>query len=150
VITICLSILFLVATPQRLSDFKNALDEIFFVFKASFGKTYGLVIVEFILMIASSLIQSILLIYVSIAVGHLFNGHRVLGSFVAYFVITTAVQIITTILMVIVARISGSNFESLETIPHVVFPFTIVVSLLLSALYYISTNYIFSRKLNLE
>lgn len=150
IITICLSLLILLATPERLNDFKNALDDIFYIFKASFGKTYTLVIIEFILMIISSLIQSILLIYVSIALGHLFNGHRVLGSFVAYFVITTAVQIITTILMVIVARISGANFESIEAIPHIVFPFSIAVSLLLSALYYISTNYIFSRKLNLE
>ncbi|NLJ97430.1 MAG: hypothetical protein GX321_09790 [Clostridiales bacterium] len=150
VITICLSLLLLIATPERLNDFKNALDEIFYVFKASFGKTYALVIIEFILMIISSLFQSILLIYVSIAVGHLFNGHRVLGSFVAYFVISTAVQILITLLLLIVASISGSNIETMEAIPHMVFPFSIIVSLLLSTAYYSATSYIFSRKLNLE
>lgn len=149
-ITIILSLLILLATPQRLNDFTNVMDEIFHVFKASFGNQYVLVMIEFIFMMICSLIQGILLIYVSIAIGHLFNGHRVLGSFVAYFVITTAVQIITTILMLLTTRIASSNFESIEAIPQTVFPFTIIVSTLLSILYYFSANYIFSKKLNLE
>ncbi len=91
-----------------------------------------------------------LLIFVSIAVGHLFNGRKVLGSFAAYIGINTAVQIALTILMVIWSLIGGSSLEELGSIPQLLFPFTIIMGLTLSLLYYLVTNYIFSKKLNLE
>lgn len=150
VITVFLSLLVLLANPQRIEIFKEFFEGIFYVFKGSFGDQYILFTVELLLMIFISLIQQILLIYLSIAVGHLFNGHKVLGSFVAYIVINSAIQILITIIMVIWSYLGGTTFEELSSIPRLIFPFTIVIGLTLSTLYYLATNYIFSRKLNLE
>lgn len=150
VITVILSLLILLANSKNIEYLKGFFEGMLYVFKAEFGDQYVLVMVEFGLIMVISIIQQILLIYVSIAVGHLFNGHKVLGSFAAYIVINTAVQIILTVLLFVLSRINPSTFEEASSVPEVVFPITIIVGLTLCTLYYLSTNYIFSRKLNLE
>lgn len=144
------ALLILFITPERMNFISTTWRNIISVLKSSFGDNYILLIIEFILMIILIVIQQILLIYVSIAVGNLFTGHRVLGSFASYFGITTVVQIVLTLLMLIWVKIMGSSIEELDAMPQKIFPFSIIVMLILSTLYYFGTNYIFSKKLNLE
>ncbi|NLL73102.1 MAG: hypothetical protein GX237_06195 [Clostridiales bacterium] len=150
VITVILSLLILLANPERLELLKESIDNIVYILKISFGENYVLLTIELGILLFISMIQQMLLIFVSIAVGHLFNGRKVLGSFAAYIGINTAVQIALTILMVIWSLIGGSSLEELGSIPQLLFPFTIIMGLTLSLLYYLVTNYIFSKKLNLE
>lgn len=150
VITTFLSLMILLANPERIKDLKDLLDSIMSELKLMFGDKYVLFVVESIFLMIISLFTQILLIYVAITVGHLFNGHKVLGSFVAYFVINTAVQILITIILVVGGYLASSNLEEITTIPHLIFPFTITINLILSGVYYFASNYIFNKKLNLE
>lgn len=144
------SLLIMLGTRQNLKEFGEILAYATDELKAALGSGYALLYVELIIMIILSIIQQILLIYLSIAVGHLFNGHRVLGSFVSYIGITMAIQIILMIILTVWARLAGTNLDGLEAIPQQVFPISIIISLALCGIFYFASNYIFTRKLNLE
>lgn len=150
IIIVACSLLIMLGTSKNMNLLREFIDFAMMGLKASFGSTYILLIVEFIIMMVVSLINQILLIYVSIAIGHLFNGHKVLGSFVSYIAISTIIQILVTIILMIWARIADSTLDGLEAIPQQVFPFSIIFSLICNFIFYYGTNYIFNRKLNLE
>lgn len=144
------SLLSMLGTTNNMAILGDFIDLLVMELKFSFGGSYVLLIVEFIIMMLGSLINQILLIYVSIAVGHLFNGHKVLGSFISYIAISTIIQILVTLILLFWARIAGSTLAELEAIPQQVFPFSIIFALICNVIYYYVTNYIFKRKLNLE
>jgi len=148
------SLIILLLNAERAGLIREGWNLIFGTFKEYFGDNYYLLIFEAVLASIISVIQQILLIYASIAVGHLFTGHKVLGAFASYIAISIAAQIFTSIVMVIVAYFPGSTVEELETqfetLPHMVMLLIIGLGVLFSAAYYITTNYIFSKKLNLE
>lgn len=150
IIVVACSLLVMLGTSKNMGILREFIDMALTGMKASFGSSYVLLIVEFIVMMIVSLIQQVMLIYVSIAIGHLFNGHKVIGSFVSYIAISTIIQILVTIILLIWARIAGSSLDDLEAIPQLVFPFSIIFSLICNVLFFYGTNYIFKRKLNLE
>lgn len=150
VIVVIAALTILLISPERMDTLKGFLDLIISTIKNSFGDNFIILTIETIIITILSLIQQILLIYVSIAVGSLFNGHRVLGSFASYIGINTVVQIFVTFIMFGGAYIMGSSIEELESIPHLVLPISIVIILIFSTIYYVTTNYIFNKKLNLE
>jgi len=144
------SLLILLLNADSAVQLREMWDIIIRALKTYFSDNYIILIIEFALMVIISIIQQILLVYVSIAAGHLITGHKVLGSFASYIAISIAVQLISTFILFAVSRFSSSSIEELETLPHVVFIFVITLGAAYSILYYIATNYIFSKKLNLE
>lgn len=85
------------------------------------------------------LIPNILLIYLSISIGQLFQDHRTAIAFLTYFGIYFS--------LLIVANLSVSAFPSLNTLGSFG---EIVVSLLLGLIYYAGTYYILKHKVNLQ
>ena len=112
---------------------------------------------EVIIGLLISLASGILLVYASIALGHLFNRHKLLASFGAFLVLTTLTQIFFTIISLI-ARSSFShnmmitlhNFAGKLQEAQLVFLAGIIIMGLISGAYFTITNYILSRRLNLE
>lgn len=149
VITVC-AFLILFISPERMSTIREAWNSIIVTLRSAFGDKFVLFTTELILIMFISLIQQILLIYVSIAAGSLFSGHRILGAFASYIAINTVMQIITTVLMFVWMRLMSSSIEELDAVPQLIFPFVLVTSIVLAVIYYLGTYYIFSRKLNLE
>ncbi len=119
-------------------------------FNNELGGLGTLMIIEFIVLIIISVFNGVLMIYVSIAIGQLFNGHKIIGSFAAYIGISFAIQIITTVLMVVGGLAFETYFTEIGSLPHLVIPFYIVFMVILTGLFYFGTDYIFKRKLNLE
>ena len=150
VLVVVASLLIFFGTSDNLRTLGEFIKSLSAELKGVFGDKYILLIAEFVLMILISLIQQVMLIYVSIAVGNLLNGHKVLGSFAAYIAISTIMQIIVTLLLAIWANFAGTSFEDLEAIPQLVFPFSIIVAALFNVVFYFGTNFIFNKKLNLE
>lgn len=150
IIVVGVSLLIMLGTSKNMDMVKEFIDFAIMGLKSSFGSKYILLIVEFFIMMIISLIQQVLLIYVSIAVGHLFNGHKVIGAFASYIAITTIIQILVTLILLVWARIAGSSLDALEAVPQMVFPFSIIFSIICNGLFYFGTNYIFKKKLNLE
>ena len=109
---------------------------------------------ELILFILVQTVASILMIYVSIAIGQLFNQHRIIAAFGAYIVITIAIQIIMSIFMAVFAIgnlenaiLNGS--DAMTTVQWLINGST-VLNVLLGIGFYYGTLIIMKIRLNLE
>jgi hypothetical protein len=149
-VTILGSLFVVFITPERYDSMReilvSAMDELY----TGFGDNWILLFVEFIIMIFISLIANVLLIYVSIAVGQLFTGHKIIGSFVSYIAISTVIQILMVIVTFIFGYFFVDSINDITTIPQLIFPISIFLVIIESILFYIATNYILEKKLNLE
>lgn len=113
-----------------------------------------LAIFEVFLAIVVSTVSGILFIYVCIALGHLAKRHRVAMAVVAYFGLSTLLQIIGTQGMLLFGRARWIqqmmwNLDGLSAV-HFLMWLMIASSLLIGAGSFLGTNYILSKKLNLE
>jgi len=116
-----------------------------------FGASLYHFIIQMTIGLIVSVVTSILLIYVSIALGHLSNNHKILASIGAFLGIYIIVQIISGILFIGPGR-RGFIYTLAQQSP---IPFTfiwlaIAVSAVFAAIYFIITNIILSKRLNLE
>ncbi|SCZ06372.1 hypothetical protein [Alkaliphilus peptidifermentans] len=122
-----------------------------------FGPLSGLFIFEILLVGVVGLASMVLMIYASIAIGHLFNRHKILASVGSYIVLTTISQILFIIMAVISSYLPtprhlsiANDLHGVEPIIHYVLWFVIIFSGILTSGYFILTNYILSKRLNLE
>jgi len=138
-------------TEQFMGAFKGS-----YIFEY-FNLTTAIFILEFLLLCLVSMASNVLIIYASIALGHLFNRHRILASIGAFIVLSTASQILFTVVgyafgsMYSSVNISSiQDFQAFASLVHSSMWFFIIFFGLLSAGYFALTNYILSRRLNLE
>ena len=97
---------------------------------------------------------SVVQIYFCIALGQLFQGHRVLFAIAFYFLTGLIVQLLTTVLMLATGLfsaqlsypVSGFNMEDYTGNIYLV---TGALSIVLAVAEYIATHYIMKRKINL-
>lgn len=118
--------------------------------EADFGSQNNLLIAEFIIVILISLVDALLLFYASIAVGQLSNGHKIAFSAAAYIGMYTVYQFIAIIILLIIALINKDIIYNITALSQIIFPFCIFFYLALGAALYTVTNYIFSKRLNIE
>lgn len=92
-----------------------------------------------------------LMFYISMSLGQLFNKHKLAMSFVAFFLITTAVQIIVTYVLYQVSRSYVITFNTAEpmTILHTVTLYIAGFTALFGGLYYAASSILLKRRLNL-
>lgn len=127
-------------------------------FLTIFGPTGSLVVLEIFLAGIATTVFGILLIYASIALGHLSNRHRTMASLGAFLGLTAFAQILFACLTLIpnvrvLQHYMDTLQESLQTsiaLFHYVMWFTIGFFTLLSAGYFLITNHILKKRLNLE
>lgn len=115
-----------------------------------FGSSYILVSIELIMMMLLGGTLNILIIYTSIAVGQMISKHRLIGSFVAYAIIYTGMQILLIIIIGIASLIFKENMTTFLESPQAAFPAVLVVLAIASYGFFFTTNNIFKRRLNLE
>lgn len=114
--------------------------------KDLFAPQYLSAWLELLAIAVSGILQVYLLVYLSIAIGHLFNKHRVAISFAVYIAINSFWQILTGLF----------GFEHLETLTpesdplHLTIWVCVIIDLLKSAVYFVITNYILKHRVNLE
>lgn len=112
------------------------------------------IMLEFFVAMVIATVSSILFIYACIAIGHLAKRHRVAMAVVAYFVLTTVLQTVGTQLMILCGRSEMlqnffSNMQPTAAL-HFMMIMMIVSGVVIGAGSFIGTNYILSKKLNLE
>lgn len=90
-----------------------------------------------------------LMYFASIAIGHLFGKHRIIGAILSYMGIYAAMQTISTIVMVVMGYNFNSTFLFGQFMDQYIW-YTILISIATTAAFYWITNFVFSRKLNLE
>jgi hypothetical protein len=144
------SIFAVAATDTRMRLFWEGLHTMSAELDESFGAYKTLLIAEFVLLIIIGIVNKILQVYASVALGQLMHGHKVLGSFVAFIATSIIVQIILTVVTVVAELLFSHNFNDIMSLPKIVLPITIVFFILITAAYYLITNYIFRKKINLD
>lgn len=150
IIGIFISLLIVFATPETLPAIRDIMKEAVADISREFGTSGILFFAEFITIILLGLVSNLLLIYVSMAVGQLFSKHKIIASFASYMIIYTAIQIIMIIGLVIFGDSMSENLNELSLVPQVVFPVIMVILAVTGTCFYLGTNYIFKRKLNLD
>lgn len=119
----------------------------------TFGMNGTVFIIEFILLCLVSVVMSILMIYASVSIGHTFNKHKLLASFGAYLALNMASQMIISILFLIASAFDPSvwnNMVTNESLPHLFLIGVSVLELAFSAVFYIITKSLLTKRLNLE
>jgi hypothetical protein len=137
-----------------------SLSDFFQMFFELLDASVVLFLLECLLAFIVGLASNLLLIYASIALGHLFSRHKILASFGAFIVLSTLSQIFVAIIGVVGSRItvafpglSGmfhNDYAGIPALAHFGMWAVIVFFGLISAGYFFITNYVLSRHLNLE
>lgn len=158
---ICLSFLVLALGHFSLADTAVLIHEIFSgidliwsaIIEEGLAAQTILVGVEFIILVVLSAISTPLMYFLSIAIGNMFNRNKVAGSLVAYIGIYVILQFIS------VAIIMFSNFYTLfdQTSANSAFRAfhgfilaILIYSIIETVVFYVGTERIFSKKLNLQ
>jgi hypothetical protein len=126
------------------------------VFEKLGASTY-LLTFEIIIGIFIILASSILIVYASMAIGNLFNQHKILASFGAFIALKSLSQTLVLLICLIPGNvyfsnihISSNNFMSMQPFIQMIIAFGIIIAGLLGIAFFATTNYILSKRLNLE
>jgi hypothetical protein len=149
IVVILISILIMFASPDSIPTAINVIKEALAELYREFGGNGVLMFTELILMCLLGLVTNILLIYASIAMGQLYSKHKIIGSFVSYMIIYTVIQFLMIIIMVAFG-VFIPEVSEVSILPQVIFPIIIVILMIACTCFYLATNYIFKRKLNLD
>ncbi len=152
-----ISILIIALDKGAVANITEALATFYHRFFDQFGISAYILSVEAVIGILVSLASSILLIYASIAVGHLFSQHKMLASFGAFIVLNTLSQIIFMFISFVPGfaffsniHITSDNFAGMQSVTLAVIGYGIIFTGLLCGAYFTITNFILSKRLNLE
>ena len=140
----------IIVSSTSLIDLQYILKLGYEIIKDTFANKSTLLITQLIILSFFSLINKILQVYASVAIGQLVNGHRLIGSIVAFVIINAVTQVIPAIILFVGAYFYGSSLDSVSSIPSLIFPITIIIILIFNFIFYYGTTYIFKNKLNLE
>lgn len=130
----------------------DAIQRLLLQLQLSFGNSWIFIAVEFIILALLGLVFNILLVYVSIAIGQLFTKHKIIASFISYGILYTIIQwgMLAILSGLSFILYNNTNFSTIATVPQVIFPVAIGAVLIGCIVFYLATNYIFQKKLNLE
>ncbi len=152
-IAVLASLYIVLVTPEQFQMIRDQLTAARNSFRSEFGPDGVLFLVEMLIAMLFGTFYSILQIYASIAIGQLFSGHKILGSFTVYIAFSTIFQMIWLMLIFISGLLFGASMKSINDIyiiTHVIYPIAMLFICITGVLYYLITNYIFQKKLNLE
>lgn len=101
-----------------------------------------------------TLVRSILQYFVSFAIGHRMNGHPFLGFVITYIVISIILQIIGSVMGIVYSIYTSAVDTSvyMNTISSAINPLliaSIIQNIILGAIFYFVTVYMFKNKLNI-
>lgn len=103
--------------------------------------------------------SEILMIYMCISLGQLFNKNRVLAAVGVYFALYIFNQILSTIFSIVLSISSMTWMDKwleaissweIPVVVHIVFGVMFVWSLVISSIYFIVSKFVLTKKLNLE
>lgn len=102
-----------------------------------------------ILSIIIGIFKSILMLYVSIALGQFFGKYKILGCIISYFGLYFLSQIVGFFVTFSTGLFRNLDFDGFKILNTVTFV-SLLVTIITTVIYYFLTVYIFDKKLNLE
>ncbi|WP_195986793.1 ABC transporter permease [Clostridium sp. D53t1_180928_C8] len=149
-----ISVIILAYQKGIISEIISVIPEVFTSINTSIGANGILYCIELILMMLIGGLSSILMIYASLSIGSLFQKGKILASFGAFIVLNIATNIISTIIQVPTMLSFGYSGTNLEGFPfeqlHMILIGSTIIVAAFAIIYFVISNYILSKKLNLE
>ncbi|MCP1103471.1 hypothetical protein M2454_002545 [Aequitasia blattaphilus] len=151
-ITFCTA--FVIFTPSffKATNLIGGMNVFFQVFGFHNSFQVAFFLIATVILTLLSVICSIALIYLAIALGSLFSNHKILASIAFYFVLNFAYSMISSIVMLPLFVKSTSTFESIRNLPHLLFStygILSIVIIILSTLSYFVIHYLMDKKIDL-
>lgn len=121
-----------------------------------FGPMFWVIMVLLVIALIAGLLESIYQVYASMALGQLFEGHRVIGACAAYVGISVAVSVLTSIVMIVVDQVFPDSWiwytvNGSETVFGITYMLLLILSSAVKiAVFHVITERILSTRLNLE
>lgn len=143
-----LSILIIALQLVSVSDIFLGMGQAWTLAYEELGNSLYHLTVQIIAGIIIGIASGTLMIYSSISMGHLSNNHKMLVSIGSFLGIYTLSQIVAT--LVFWSLLSNPNSAQLTQVPHGIIWGAIALSAVFAVVYFIITNLILSKKLNLE
>lgn len=146
VIIFSLSIMLLFSGDNVVSAYKLVENEITSVLGMPMSQ-YAMLMLAYLLVCS---IFTVIFIYVCIAIGQLFAGHRILCSIIVYFIFTTLLQVAILFVMFITKTFpTARDIQSQMSYLIDVFALSGGLWLVISIIHYIILHYIMNKKINL-
>lgn len=155
-IVACFSICVMAIGMDDLRAFPEAWRQIWHDFDKWFGLSPLAFFLELVLLMLAGLALGILVVYLSIALGHQLNNKKLLGSFGAFLVVTTVIQSISAVAITVLSGLEELGMFnwvghlSLDTIMHMGMWCGILYEVFFAAVCFVLTNLLLSKRLNLE
>ena len=123
-------------------------------FISVFGMTLGQFIFMMFLLLAFSCLSYLLMVFVSISIGQLFNQHKIVGAIIAGIAIYFVEQTVGTIVLLLTGGSVFDNMDGIETFADMITtpPMigSAIVSVIFTVAFYITCIVIQKRHLNLD
>ncbi|KUO49551.1 MAG: hypothetical protein APF76_03325 [Desulfitibacter sp. BRH_c19] len=157
-ITALISILIIALEKGDITTLTGQLTTFYYQVIEQLGISTYILTFEFIIAILIGLAAVILIVYASISIGHLFCKHKILASFGAFIALSTLSQILLTIISLAPGtdylfnnqHVSSNDFVGMHGLIQIAIAYGIIIEVILCAAYYAITNFILSKRLNLE
>lgn len=151
-----ISIIILLPDYQFLADMPHIISQLNQELMFNYGVSIWAIFLVVTLLAIVGLISAMLMIYVSIALGHLVGRHRLAASFAAYLVVSTITQAVAMVAFGIYASFERNNLFYATRSLNV--PMFMIITMLIatvglaifSVIYFFVTQSILDKKLNLE
>lgn len=140
---------------QIMSELRLFWPEIMQAFREAWGLSFGVTLLLVVISVICKSACSILLIYTAISIGQTFNKHKVMASFIAFGCLMVAIQIVTSLIQVplVFLRINQLDFSSSVTVSSILSPsfwVDLILSVICITVFYLVTETIMRKKLNLD
>lgn len=158
-LTVVLSVIIVLSGEPLAQLFAELKEELSFIFPGAQAIHLVLLTVEFLIVTVLGSVLNTLLYYACITVGQTAKKNRILLAVGAYFIYYIATQIVTTVITIIVTVLSITGlFNNLiewatnhvVAISHIYLLAIIIIASVMSAAFWLVTQWIMTKKLNLE
>lgn len=143
---------FIIASTQFVMTMLQSLMEICSLISRYMNMSTLLFMAESLTLALVTLAFGILIVYASIAVGHLFNRHRAIASVGAFIGLSTVSQVLMTVVspQLDIVRVELDIAEYMTPAVHASLLYSILLVGLQALGFFLLTNFILSKRLNLE
>lgn len=145
---IALSLLCIVAASGNYPLIKETFHSVLAELSTEIGLSTSAILLEFSLLILISLLMNIVTVYLAIALGQLFSGHRQIGAFASYGVIYLLIQLLSLAVVFILILFKGMDY--LEHADNTLILLMLPLMVFVFFACYLGTIKLLREKLNLE
>lgn len=159
-IVTALSIFIVAVNAEFLREFPRAMEEMFYFFKVELQMNAVVFFTQIAVTMFIGLVVGILQVYAAISIGQLVNSHKLLASFGAYIGINIVMQTVTSLIMAALTMFGLNDWMNVSTYNTMIssmaglmdwmIVITNLISLAFGVLFYVLTQRILTKRLNLE